>query len=353
MVNRNRKDNQSGGNDPGFVRAEGQPEAGPHRSGSPPTRPSTAPGKFYFDLSMLEPAMRREVIGLLERSARAGSGRLTDDRSRADYVGVFPGAGPGWESAHDWRGDPRLFVWDPRDDPSPGRRGFYCSLPSSVHDPTHHRTFPPPVRWNEQITAFPLGSAHELAGFMGGADSAVRRRIFGTDSLIHHPRIELRHSEPPRNGMFDRSGIPEKVSYAAFVQRAKFILCPRGRNIGGHRIFEAMEARRVPVIVSDFYVPPPGIEWANCAIFVWERDLDSLASILEERESDFPAMADAARRTWETHFAPERLLPTMESELQRIEPLPAAKAQWLRFLHAGHRLGEKTSALLNASPRHG
>jgi hypothetical protein len=102
------------------------------------------------------------------------------------------------------------------------------------------------------------------------------------------------------------------------MARSKFVLCPVGAGPSSFRIFETMAAGRVPVIVSDLWVPPPGPDWQKCALFVPERDIDRLGAILEEAEDRFLSMAQAARREWQDWFAPDVLFHRMTEALHDI-----------------------------------
>jgi hypothetical protein len=99
--------------------------------------------------------------------------------------------------------------------------------------------------------------------------------------------------------------------YVDSVQRAKFVVCPRGAGLSSIRLFEAMEAARCPVIVSDDWLPPPFVEWAGCSISIPEDRICELPAILREREDEAAALGRAARAAWEEWFAPDRRLNTV------------------------------------------
>jgi hypothetical protein len=110
----------------------------------------------------------------------------------------------------------------------------------------------------------------------------------------------------------------QKQRYAEVMARSKFVLCPRGEGPSSFRIFETMAAGRVPVILSDEWVPPAGPDWEKCAVFTPEKQIEEIGSILEKQEERFPGMAAAARREWEQWFAPETLFHRMTEALKDI-----------------------------------
>jgi len=115
--------------------------------------------------------------------------------------------------------------------------------------------------------------------------------------------------------VFDRSGVAIKREFAESLRNARFILCPRGNGVGTIRLFEAMQAGRVPVIISDDYVLPNGVDWKSCAIVVRESEAGKIPEILAARESDWETMAALARRSWEQHFSQASLLTEMALHL--------------------------------------
>jgi len=61
---------------------------------------------------------------------------------------------------------------------------------------------------------------------------------------------------------------------------------------------------RVPVIISDYWVPPEGPDWNAFSIRVPESDVSKIPAILEDRQHDAPEMARRARQAWEAWFSP-------------------------------------------------
>lgn len=98
-----------------------------------------------------------------------------------------------------------------------------------------------------------------------------------------------------------------KNTYLDSIRESKFILCPRGGCPSSVRVFETMKAGRVPVIISDEWVPPPEIPWKSFAVFVKERDVRRIPEILKYEETSFVERALAARKAWDDFLAAEVL----------------------------------------------
>jgi len=103
------------------------------------------------------------------------------------------------------------------------------------------------------------------------------------------------------------------------MRDSKFVLCPRGIATSSYRCYEAMALGRVPVILSDAWVPPAGPDWGEFALIVAEDRIADLPDILRAHEPHWRAMGRAARAAWEEWFAPEiityRVLRSIEAIL--------------------------------------
>jgi hypothetical protein len=71
-------------------------------------------------------------------------------------------------------------------------------------------------------------------------------------------------------------------------------------------MFEVMAMGRAPVILSDEWVEPPGPRWNAISVRVPESDAGDLDRILEPLRERSREMGAAARKAWETWFAPEQ-----------------------------------------------
>jgi hypothetical protein len=60
---------------------------------------------------------------------------------------------------------------------------------------------------------------------------------------------------------------------------------------------------RVPVIVSDQWVPPQGPDWSSMSVRVEEGDVDSIPALLEATAAEAQAMGRVARGAWVDWFS--------------------------------------------------
>ncbi len=139
------------------------------------------------------------------------------------------------------------------------------------------------------------GERKYLFSFIGSAAShPVRRRLLSvddTDALMVD--TGSRSLDPGRL-------TPEAYErrYADSVKNSAFVLAPRGGGPASFRLFEAMMLGRVPVIISDQWVPPIGPDWERFSIRVDEADLHAIPSLLQARASEAAQMGEAARAAW-------------------------------------------------------
>ncbi len=287
--------------------------------------------RIFFDLSGQEPWHRREWERLLgsiaSGSVPSATTAMVDRPDLADCI-VCPAPSksesqgvpaPARVSAHA-AGTASVLVWDSGDHPDGRAAGLYCSLPKSLFDPRRHRSFCYPIRYNECVRPTDLGDVRYLYGFMGGITSGLRGRLVQILQRNGNSKdMLLTVQGGPWARMFDRSGLPAKQAYAEALRRCRFFLCPRGNGVGSVRLFETMEAARVPVIISDGYVLPANIDWEACAIQVREKDLSRIPALLAARQDDWTRLATNARSAWEEHFSEPRLLGELGAALERLD----------------------------------
>lgn len=101
-------------------------------------------------------------------------------------------------------------------------------------------------------------------------------------------------------------------SYWNLIVDSKFVLCPRGYGASSIRTFETMSAGRVPVIISDKWQRSSEIPWHNFCVFIQEKNVPHIPTILAQLEADSHVMGRTARQVFEQWFSPkvffERLL---------------------------------------------
>jgi glycosyltransferase involved in cell wall biosynthesis len=209
----------------------------------------------------------------------------------------------------------KAFVYSEVDQPWCAMPGLYVAMPKSSFDPQRQRACAYLNLPNNYVTSSPEPDAALLFSFMGRTGNRTRERIL----RLSHPRAHVVDtSAADFFGSQTEEIERQKQQYAEVIARSKFVLCPRGAGPSSFRIFETMAAGRVPVILSDEWVPPAGPDWENCAVFIPEKRVEEAGAILEKHEERFPRMAAAARREWEEWFAPETLFHRMTEALKEI-----------------------------------
>lgn len=149
-----------------------------------------------------------------------------------------------------------------------------------------------PAPWNPRY----------LYSFQGaGMNHAVRQQLLrGTHPkgvLVDHGLLTHHAISEERRGVYEKN-------YVETILASQFVLCPRGFGPCSYRLFETMQLGRVPVIISDDWVPIQGVPWEQCSLTVRESEVDSIPVFLEQRASDAKVMGQRAREVWEEHFSP-------------------------------------------------
>jgi hypothetical protein len=195
-------------------------------------------------------------------------------------------------------------------------------------------------RTKNQFTTYtpPAHDLPYLVSFMGSVRHAPVRAKLAT---LRHPRSFFQDTSEDFERILDRSmahreRLDYSRRYAELTKASKFVLCPRGISPSSIRLFETMRMGRVPVILSDDWVPSVGPRWEQFSLRVAERDLASLPRLLEERESAAVEMGEAARSEWKRWFADEVLfhhLTELCLDIQKRRLIPERWARWTAYLH--------------------
>lgn len=150
-----------------------------------------------------------------------------------------------------------------------------------------------------------------LFSFIGNAQNhPVREKICS----LPNERAFLRDSSADARQQDD--GIDEKnrergILYRDVMAESKFILCPRGIGVSSWRLFETMRAGRVPVIISDDWIPPIGPKWNLFSIRIPEHEVHRIPSILNENEHKATDFGKIARKEWDCWYSKERVFNTV------------------------------------------
>jgi hypothetical protein len=192
----------------------------------------------------------------------------------------------------------RSMVYDERDKPWCWAPGVYVSMPRKRFDVVMQRA------WGYyQIHPRPRDGARDLlASFVASRSAPCRAPLFD----LKHDRVLVSEAKgfvfyDPTSSDFERS----RFRFEESLVRSKFVLCPRGRGTSSIRMYEAMSAGCVPVIIADDWVPPHGIDLNRCTIRWPEGRAKGLLDRLELLEPHWDEMSAAAVATFDDNFGPE------------------------------------------------
>lgn len=258
----------------------------------------------------LRPYQREDYRRMLKASSadRFRVHKLTDDAACAEMI-LFVGAEHG--DYRDVRSHPLLkrwrekcFLFDSADCPVPFLPGVYASIEARYFDPTRTRSGAY-LRVFENQSVVPKGVVSDSALLYSFVGSLANHRVRSQLAKLTHQRGYIKDTskitEPLR-----RSGAPAteefQYSYGDMLSQSKFVLCPRGFGSSSWRLFEAMKAGRVPVIISDSWIQPEGPKWSSFSLRVRESDVMSIPSLLERMEDAAPEMGNIARLEFENWY---------------------------------------------------
>lgn len=226
----------------------------------------------------------------------------------------------------------KCFAVDYYDYPIGFMPGIYVGIPQGGFDPCRFRAGCYMGQYNAMTTALAEQrgrTPHLLYSFRGSASHPMRTRLFA--AAIASPDGPVTQTYP----WFTHSE-SEKQSYAEEMLDSKFILCPRGQSTTSIRLFETMEMGRVPVIISDDWVPPEGPSWPLFSLRIAESRVKELPDLLRGYEPYAIEMGEQARLAWEQWFSPEtRVIRTLgyAESIMRQRPSDhdeaAFQSQWL------------------------
>lgn len=142
-----------------------------------------------------------------------------------------------------------------------------------------------------------------LFSFVGSkSTNKIRHDIF----YLNHPRSELIDTSGTHAWTMSAS---EKLVYEkkflSVTSQSAFVLCPRGIGPCSYRLFETMQLGRVPVIISDDWVPIPNVPWDEFSIRVPEARASDIPNILTNIENHAVDMGRRAGEVWIDCFSPQ------------------------------------------------
>ena len=234
---------------------------------------------------------------------------LTDDVESADliifveYDGEDPFLGRVRKHPFVSKYRERCFCVSERDHTFPFLPGVYTSVPASWYDPDRIRGGFYTARgiWNRHLRSVPIsGTESYLFSFAGSfRTSPIRKKLKYLNS--HNKSVIV-------NSLDDKMNNEE---YANLLLDSKFVLCPRGISPSSIRIFETIKCGRIPVIISDEWIPPEGPDWDLFSVQIEESEIVNIPDILSSYCTDkIRDMSFLAIDAWEKYFSPKSFFHT-------------------------------------------
>jgi hypothetical protein len=185
--------------------------------------------------------------------------------------------------------------------------GVYTAVKKRTYLPSRVRPgFYPRCLLNPLVKFEPEPKRDLLYSFLGDLKTHPVREVLAqldhsrgmfVDTSIDNQDAISKETSEHRTAFWNR--------YIDASRRSKFILCPRGIAPSSIRLFEAMCMGRVPVILSDEWVPPVGPRWEGCSLRIAESDAPQAIELMKEKESNALEMGLSARQEWENYFSQE------------------------------------------------
>jgi len=215
----------------------------------------------------------------------------------------------------------RLVVYSPNDNQLPSLRGLYPSIGKKWVD----RNWARPIHYlSSHVRELHIKEGETenkdlLCSFVGSVKNhPVRERIM---QVCPKGRFYLFDSSRNRNdGMWwlEKSRAELESQFRDVLLRSQFVLCPRGISASSIRLFEAMEAACVPVIISDELQLPKGPDWKSFCLFIKESEVASIPRAVESWKSTAREKGLLARAAWEKYFSNESSFNYLVASAQQL-----------------------------------
>ncbi|MFK7893282.1 MAG: exostosin family protein [Granulosicoccus sp.] len=219
---------------------------------------------------------------------------------------------------HEWveRFPEKCFMYNEMDRPWDVLPGLYTCMNKRHLRTPRHRAFAYLSTPNPLIRDV-YRSEHQkqwLYSFMGAMSHHCRRSVM----RLSDEHGYLRDTSDFNVWKSDECELQRRAEeYARVLGESHFILCPRGIGTSSIRLYETLEAGRVPVIISDDWVPPEETDW-SFALRVEERHISRIPKLLESLVNEAEDRGHAARKAWLKHYAPDVLFDTLGDAIESL-----------------------------------
>jgi hypothetical protein len=210
----------------------------------------------------------------------------------------------------------KVYMFNEMDRSWPMLPGLYCSLSAKLAAYSDHVAFPYINICNDDIRNIHSQKAERkwLYSFVGSGSHKVRKPVL---KLKDERALIVDTSDFCVWDHAQTSKYDFQRTYVESVVGSKFVLCPRGIGPSSLRLYETMEAGRVPVIISNDWVAPKQVDW-SFAIRIPEWEIAAIPTRLRALENESEDRSIAARDQWEKAYSPEQMFNTFATSLEGI-----------------------------------
>ncbi len=210
----------------------------------------------------------------------------------------------------------KTFIYTEADKPFHVLPGLYCSMPKGRFRYDQHISFPVIRSMNKYVKHISSWKVEQdwPFSFVGSMSHKLRKSVLKlghlSPGISDTSNFDFWHATPQEKAA-------QGLIFAESMARSRFILCPRGIGTTSLRPYEAMQAARAPVIISDQWVPPSQVNW-DFAIFVKESEISRIPEILTTFHDEAAERGKAARAAWEKVYAPDVLFDTTATSIGEL-----------------------------------
>lgn len=92
-------------------------------------------------------------------------------------------------------------------------------------------------------------------------------------------------------------------NYCRILQESIFSLCPRGYGLNSFRVAESLQYGSIPVIISDEFIIPFGIDLKEFCVLIKSEDVNSIPKILDAYEPiEIIEMQEAGKLAYQEYY---------------------------------------------------
>jgi hypothetical protein len=179
-----------------------------------------------------------------------------------------------------------------------------------------------------------------LFSFMGRNSHHVRSKIF----QLQFERKDIYVEDTTNFNFFSKETDNREKQQKHFYDillKSKFSLCPLGSGANSLRLFESMQLGVAPVIISDRWIYPRGVQWKDFSIIIKEKHIKHLETIIESHEASYDQMGHLARRSFQANFAKETYFNYLVENCLHIQRSQWIPEQVFQLLNPVYILGMK------------